>query len=108
MGQTRAVAPRWWPLPPLMDTTTFRSSGCIGLVLGVVSTLRVRFGLLVGVRLIGNRGFRVVCCIAEETLVGARVIRADCLCSVVVRHGFSFPCSFSDCVAPRISIATVS
>ena len=49
-----------------------------GLLLGVVSTLRVRFGLLVGVRLIGNRGFRVVRCIAEETLVGARGVRAGC------------------------------
>ena len=45
--------------------------GRTGLLLGVASTLRLLFGLLVGVLLIGSRGFRVVRRIAEEAVAAA-------------------------------------
>ena len=45
--------------------------GRTGLLLGVASTLRLLFGLLVGVLLIGSRGLRVVRRIVEEAVAAA-------------------------------------
>ena len=58
------------------DLQVLRRTGLVsnGLLLGVINTLWVLFGRLVGVLLIGNRGLRVVRRIAEETLVSARGI----------------------------------
>ena len=86
-------------LPPLMDTTTFRSSGapsCASASSAPCGSCAVSSSASCSsATAAAAEGRRF----AEETLVNARGVRAGCFRSVLVRHGFSL--LFSDWIRER-------